>query len=381
MKLLRRRLWLLLVGLTILSYGLLMAGCSAGGAVGGGTAVSPTDDHDDDHDHEDEDDHEDDHHDDDDHDHEHDAEAEMLTLPELAAADLNGSPLKVVATTSIIGDVVAQVGGDAIALTTLMEPGQDPHSFEPSARAFTDVANAHVIFVNGWDLEEALVHDLEEIGAGAPLVAISANIAPLGFGAGEHEDEDEHEGEDEHEHSGADPHVWFSIHSVEQWVENVEHVLSDLDPANAELYESNAAAYLAELEALEEYVDAQLAQIPEENRLLVTNHDSFGYFARDYGFTLIGTIIPGRSTLAEPSARDLTRLIEEMAEHNLCTIFTETTVSDSLAQTVAGELGSCDEVRVLPLYTEAIGLAGSGADSYIGMFRANVDAIVAGLGR
>ncbi len=473
-----------------------------------------------------------------DHDHEHDEEAEMLTLPELDAAELDGEPLRVVATTSIIGDVVSQVGGDAIDLTVLMGPGQDPHSYEPAAQDLTAVADAHIIFINGWNLEEGLVDDLENIGEDALVVPISANIAPLTFGededhspeahsrevceqlhgktaeeeiqsgaeataavefhdedehahgreiitvklnaqadgtyagyllfhseeeqgyaftsaagtiaisdaagvlleAGqvlsiecegmavgslyklpvgeyvvaitganaetiafsaapmhphegeEHHDEhegeehhDEHEGEEHHDehghhhHSGADPHVWFNIHNVEQWVENVEHALSDLDPANAEVYEANTTAYVAELEALEDYAAEQLSQIPEENRFLVTNHDAFGYFADEYDMTVLGTIIPSMSTLAEPSASDLAELITEMEEHNVCTIFTETTVSDALAQTVAAELSGCDEVQVLKLFTGAVGSEGSGAESFIGMFRANVDAIVSGL--
>ena len=305
---------------------------------------------------------------------EHEAEADMLTLPELTAVQLDGAPLKVVATTSIIGDVVAQVGGEVIDLTTLMGPGQDPHSFEPSARELTAVADADVIFVNGWGLEETLVNDLVEIAADVPLVPISANIEPLAFGEADHEEES-----DDHAHGSADPHVWFSVANVQQWVENVQTVFSELDPANAAAYESNATAYLAELTDLENYAETQLAQIPAEKRFLVTNHDSFGYFAEAYDFTVLGTVIPGSSTLAEPSASDLTALVATMAEHNLCTLFTEATVSDSLAKTAAGELTSCDEVQVLPLYTGAIGPAGSGADSFVGMFRANVDAIVAGL--
>ena len=339
---------------------------------------------------------------------EHGSEEEMLMLPELGAADLDGSPLQVVATTSIIGDVVAQVGGDTIELTTLMEPGQDPHGYEPAARDLTAIASSDVIFVNGWNLEERLEDDLDNIGEGVPVIAISANIVPIEFGghSDEHDDEhgdehgdehseeagdehgDEHSEEavdehgdehDHHNHGAFDPHVWFSIHNVEQWATNVAEILSDLDPANADVYAANAAAYIEELEELEAYVEEQLSQIPEENRFLVTNHDTFGYFAHEYGFTVLGTVIPNLSTLAEPSAADLASLITEMEEHGVCTVFTETTVSDALAQTVAGDLSSCDEVKVLPLYTGAIGPEGSGADSYISMFRANVDAIVEGL--
>jgi ABC-type Zn uptake system ZnuABC Zn-binding protein ZnuA len=328
--------------------------------------------------HEEGDEHE--HEEEDEHDHEHEAEAEMLVLPELPAAELNGEPLRVVATTSLIGDVVAQVGGDAIDLTVLIGPGQDSHSYQPAAQDLTAVANAHVIFVNGWNLEEGLVDDLENIGEDVPIVPISANIEPLTFGEDEHDDEgEEHEEEDEHGHSGADPHVWFNIHNVEQWVENVEHVLSELDPANADTYQANAASYATALAELEAYTIAQLDSIPEENRFLVTNHDSFSYFAEAYGFTVLGTVIPSVSTVAEPSASDLADLIAEMEAHNVCTIFTETTVNDALAQTVAAELDGCETVQVLKLYTEAVGSDDSDVDSYISLFRANVNALVAGL--
>ncbi len=116
-------------------------------------------------------------------------ETEILSLPELGAADLDGRLLKVVATTSVIGDVAAQVGGDALELTTLIGPGQDPHSYKPAARDLTALIDAHVVLVNGWNLEEGLVDDLAEIAVNVPVVAISANIAPLAFGKDEHEHE------------------------------------------------------------------------------------------------------------------------------------------------------------------------------------------------
>jgi ABC-type Zn uptake system ZnuABC Zn-binding protein ZnuA len=299
------------------------------------------------------------------------ATQEMLTLPALEAVTLAGQPLRVVATTSIIGDVVAQVGGDAIAQTTLMGAGQNPHSYEPAAKDLTAVSRANVIFINGWDLEEALVDNLKAIGEKAYIVPVSANIEPMPFrspGATIGDDR-----------GSPDPHVWFSIHNVEQWVENIKTILSQLDPANAKTYETNAETYLTELAELDEYAKTQLAVIPPEKRILVTNHSAFGYFARDYDFEVLGTVIPGMSTLAEPSASDLANLIATMQEHGVCTIFTETTVNDTLAQTVAAELSGCADVQVLPLYTGAVGPPGSGADSYIGMFRTNVDTIVEGL--
>lgn len=296
---------------------------------------------------------------------------EMLTLPSLRALDLSGRPLRVVATTSIIGDVVSRVGGDAIELTTLMGPGQNPHSYEPAAKDLAAVSSADVIFVNGWDLEETLVANLKAIGENAVIVPVSANIEPMPFN-----DADAEGGEGQ---ARPDPHTWFSVHNVEQWVKNIEQVLSALDPANAETYAANAKAYLAKLSELDAYAQAKLADIPPEKRVLVTNHGAFGYFARDYDFEILGTVIPGMSTLAEPSASDLADLVATMETHGVCTIFTETTVSDTLAQTVASELSGCDEVKVLPLYTGSVGPPGSGADSYIGMFRANVDTIAEGL--
>lgn len=303
-----------------------------------------------------------------------------LTLPALDASELSGEPLKVVATTSMIGDVVTQVGGEAIELTTLMGPGQDPHTFQPGAQALTAVSQADVIFINGWDLEESLVQDLQRISEGVPVVPISANIEPLPADEDAHIHDDEHEDNENEAHAGsADPHVWFSIAHVKQWTENVAQVLSERDPEHAQTYKDNAAAYQSELDALQAYAEEQFAQIPADKRFLVTNHDSLSYLAHDYGFEVIGTVIPAASTLAEPSASDLADLIAEMDEHNICSIFTEATVSDALAQTVAAELDNCTAVQVLPLYTGAIGPTGSGADSLIGMFRANVDTIVEGL--
>ncbi|MEZ4515730.1 MAG: metal ABC transporter substrate-binding protein [Chloroflexota bacterium] len=308
-----------------------------------------------------------------------------MELPALSPIELDGRPLRVVATTSIIGDVVSQVGGDAIELTTLMGPGQDPHSYEPAAADLTAVANADVIFVNGWDLEEALVSNLANIGEGVAIVPVSAGIEPLPFGEDEHEHEhegeEEHEGEadHEHEHGAADPHTWLDVSNVKQWTSNIATALSALDETHADLFAENAAGYEAELTALDTEVREQLATIPENRRVLVTNHDAFGYFAHAYGFEILGTIIPGASTLAEPTASDLTDLINDMQQEGVCSIFSESTVSDRLGQTVASELSGCDNVQVLQLYTGAIGPEGSGADSYIGMMRANVDTIVSGL--
>ncbi len=296
-------------------------------------------------------------------------ESAILRLPQLEPADLNDNQLRVVATTSIIGDVVAHVGGQAIDLTVLIGAGQDSHSYEPGAQDLTAVADAHVIFINGWDLEEGLLDDLANIAEADILVPVSAGIRPLPFAEG---------AKDEHQHH-EDPHVWFDPQNVQQWVRNIEQVLAALDPANAAVYKANTAAYLQELESLLEYMDEQVTQIPAENRKLVTNHEALGYLAARYDFTLIGTVLPGGSTLAEPSANDLVRLAAAMQESNTCTIFAETTANTQLAQAAAAELDNCEQVQVLSLYTEALNPPGNEADSYISMMKVNVDLLVAGL--
>lgn len=361
---------------------------------------------DEDHDDEDHDDHgdEDDDHDD----HDHSNEGGELMLPELAAASLDGRALRVVATTSIVGDVVANIGGDSIDLTVLMGAGQDPHGYEATPQDLVAMEEADVIFVNGWDLEERLAESIEE-NFDDKYVAISAGIEPIEFGGehghddehgdehdededheegeehdDEHADEDEHAEEDDHDddhaghdHSGADPHVWFDIHHGEQWAENAASVLSTLDPANAANYEGNLAAYAEELEALEEELETIVATLPMEKRQLVTNHDALGYFAAAYDFDIVGTVIPSLSTNAEPSAGELAELIDAMQDAGVCTIFGETTDSNTLAETVAAELNDCENVQVVTIFTGALGEGE--ASSYIGMLRSNMESIVAGL--
>ena len=296
---------------------------------------------------------------------EDDGETAVLSLPPLETADLKGDRLRVVATTSVMGDVIAQIGGGAIDLTVLIEAGQDPHSYEPGARALTAVAEAHVIFVNGWNLEEGLLNNLENVAEAGQIVPISANITPR----------ESETTEPNHHHQ--DPHVWLDPQNVQQWVRNVEQVLTALDPANSEQYAAKTATYRQELEELMVEMDERMVGL--NGRHLVTNHDALGYLVARYDLNVIGTVLPGTSTLAEPSAADLADLATKMTEAQTCTIFAETTANMQLAEAAAAELDSCLQVKVLSLYTGALGLPGSGAESYIGMMRANTQTLAEGL--
>lgn len=300
-----------------------------------------------------------------------------LSLPLVEAAQLDDRPLRIIATTSIIGDVVANVSGSDVELVTLMAHEQDPHAYKPGASELTAVATADVVFVNGWDLEEGLAGDLATIAGEAPVVAVGANIDPILTGDSSHDAGSATEAD--LEHGPVDPHTWFSVPNVEQWVDNIARILGELDPANAASYEKNAQSYLLELEEADRYLHEQINEIPVDRRILVTNHGVFNYFAQEYGFQIIGTVIPANSTQAEPSAGDLAELIKDMEKSSICTIFTDIAANDNLTQTVAAELSDCEEVKIIPLYTGSLGPPGSGADSYTGMLRVNVDKIAEGL--
>jgi len=286
-----------------------------------------------------------------------------LPLPAVAAVPGDG-PLRVVVTTSIIGDIAGRVGGEAIALTTLMAAGQDPHSYQPAAADLAAAADADLIFVNGWGLEEGLIADLDAAGD-APLVPVSAGIAPRPSSADAH---------------AADPHVWQDVANVMQWVDNIAAMLSAARPADADAFAANADALRAELAVLDDDIRAATAAIPAARRVLVTNHDTLAYFAAAYDFRVLGSVIPGASTLAEATAANLAALADAMNAAGVCSLFVETTAADQLARALSEELDGCDTVRVLSLYSDALGPPGSGADSYAGMMRANVATIVAALG-
>lgn len=287
-------------------------------------------------------------------------------MPELSAVTLGeGEKLQVVATTNIVGDVVNNVGGDRIELTTLMRVGIDPHSYVPTPSDTAAIHDAHVVFANGVGLEENLEEMFESAGGDAVEVHVSHGLelreAQEGY-------EREREG---HSHEGADPHVWFDVKNVIHWVGTIEHTLSALDPANAQVYEANAGAYVHELEELDAWVMEQVAIIPEANRRLVTNHPVFAYFAARYGLEQLGAVYPV-SPSSEPSAQDIAELERAIREVGVPAVFAERTVNPKLAEQVTQDTG----VELVPLYTGSVGDPGSGVESYIELMRYDVNAIV-----
>jgi ABC-type Zn uptake system ZnuABC Zn-binding protein ZnuA len=337
--------------------------------------------------------------------HAHEAATVPAELPTFAAVDLSdGRKLQVVATTNIVADVVTQVAGDSIDLYAMLPVGADPHSYQPTPQDLRALTDADVIFINGLGLEEAMALTLEEFEA--KTVVVNTGIEAVEFGGEEtheehadeehadeehadeeHADEEhadeEHADEEhadeaghDHAHDGADPHSWFSVHAVEKWTHNIHHVLSDLDPANAEAYESAASAYAEELEALHAELVTLVDALPTEKRKLVTDHDSLGYLAAEYGFEVVGSVIPSFSTLAEPSAQDLAELQEQIRAEGVTAIFVGTTINPRQETQMAEDLG----IQVVSIYTGSLSEADGPAATYIDFMRYNVGKIVGALG-
>ena len=289
-------------------------------------------------------------------------------LAELEPVPLgSGERLKVVATTNIVGDVVSQIGGEQIALTTLMGIGVDPHSYVPTPAGTAAIHDGHVVFANGAGLEAELEEMFENAGGDAIQVHLSQELELRHAEDGPAEADHDHGPEEE----SLDPHAWFDVQNVIRWVETIEQTLSVLDPANAESYQANAVAYVEELENLDAWVVEQVATIPQANRKLVTNHPAFGYLAGRYGLEQVGTVYPV-SPSAEPSAQDIAALQDTILEYGVPAVFTESTVNPKLAQQVAQDTG----VKLVALYSGSLGGPGSGAESYIALIRYDVQAIV-----
>ncbi|MFQ3662692.1 MAG: zinc ABC transporter substrate-binding protein [Chloroflexaceae bacterium] len=418
-------------------------------------------------------------------------EAPAAAQPTAAPAP-QAQPLNVVATFSILGDFVQQVAGDRVVLTTLVGPGSDAHTYEPTPRDSATLAQADLLFENGLEFEtwidqlyaasqsraqrvvvskritplpvsdHALEHACEHFddpptavtagasaavpddhthyqialpgGAGAvalkldeesevtfylgtdvpfallagasPLapektrtvgeacpaiaVAYTYDLAPgdysarFGPGAGEQvallwerAGEHMHGGEqDTHGHGEYDPHVWQDPNNARLIVESIRDALVAADPANATTYEANAASYLAELNELDAYIAQEVAQLPEERRKLVTNHDTLGYFAYRYGFTIVGTALGVTTEQADPSAGEIARLVEDIRASGVPAIFVENVSNPALMETIAREAG----VTLAPsLFTDALGKPGSAGETYLSMMRYNVRTIVAAL--
>lgn len=276
--------------------------------------------------------------------------------------------LKVVASTTIVGDVVAQVGGGLIDLTVLFPTGADPHTFEPRPQDIAALSDAQVVIISGLGLEEALEPVLEANVKGT-IIHASDGIDVLAF------DGEVPEQDGEHAHESGDPHTWTDPNNVIVWTENIAAALSEADPSNADAYRTNADAYIASLRELDSWIRSEVAQIPVERRKLVTDHRALGYFADEYGFEQVGALVGAFSTNAAPSAQELAALEETIKLQNVTAVFVGNEVNPQLAEQVAQDTGT----KLVYLYTGSLSEAGGEADSYLNFMRYNVNAIVGAL--
>ena len=342
----------------------------------------------------------------DDHQHADEHDHGIVHAEDVAALDLDGRPLTVVASNSILGDVVSRVAGSVAEVELIIPVGQNPHGYQPVPRDIATVETADIVFVNGFGLEEGLLETLETNATGY-IVEASETIAGIegrehDHGEHDHEhdhdhddhddhddhsdhdhddhDHDDHDDHSDHDHGPIDPHVWFDPLNVVSWVSVIETALSNADPANAEQYRRNAESYRSELETLHEDMRAAFADIPEQRRKLVVDHSAMAYFAERYDFEEIGAIIPDTSDQAEPSSRDLAALVEVIREEQAPAIFVGETAGEGirgLAAAVTAEVGT--PVRVGQLLTGSLTAPdGPGAD-YLSFMRHNLRQIVENL--
>lgn len=310
------------------------------------------------------------------------------TAPAVAQTPETGDePLNVVASFSILGDLVENVGGERVDTVTIVGAGVDAHTFDPSPDDVASIADAALVFEIGIGFETWLDDMYAASGSEANRVVVTEGLDLIrateegheheaeGSPAAEHESD----GEADHEHGEFDPHVWHDVTNAMLMVEIIRDALITTDPAHAETYEANAAAYLVELRELDDFIFEHVAALPEERRRLVTSHDTFGYFARRYDFEVAGTALGSLSTEAgDPSAEEVSELVAEIQAAGVPAIFAENVSNPDLMASIAAEAG----VELVPaLYTDALGEPGSEGDAYVGMIRYNVTAIVSALGQ
>jgi len=269
----------------------------------------------------------------------------------------------VVATSTIIQDLTEQVGGDEIELTGILQPGADPHVYEPVPADSQALEAADLILYNGYNLEPGLIKQINAAGVNANKFAVGEVVTPLDF---------DYQGTKE-----PDPHVWGDAENGIKMVNSIRDQLIALSPEDEEEFNQNAARLTEELQQLDSWISQQIQTIPVQQRQLVTTHDAFQYYARAYGLQVTGTLI-GISTEEQPSARTIKSLADGIKATQVPAIFAETTINPDLIKTVAQEAGV--KLAAEELYSDSIGAAGSDGDTYVKMLAANTRTVVEALG-
>jgi len=272
-----------------------------------------------------------------------------------------GSPRPDILTTStILADIARNVAGDQLVTESLVPFGADPHSYQPVPQDTKKVNETKVLIVNGADYERSLASLLATAGDKKTLIEASAGLRRI---------------TDPNNDQEVDPHLWLDPSNVIVYVDNIREGLTQFNPDGADLYQANARAYITQLQELDAWINGQVAQIPPQRRVLVTNHDSVEYFAERYGFKVVGTVIGSISSDASPSAQQMADLVDRIKLFEVPAIFLDTADNPTLAQQIAAETG----VKVVTdLHFESL-TEGAPAGTYIDMMRYDVTKIVEAL--
>ncbi|MGV8839307.1 MAG: metal ABC transporter solute-binding protein, Zn/Mn family [Bauldia sp.] len=281
----------------------------------------------------------------------------ILVLGAFATPAVAQAPLPVVASFTILGDLVSVIGGDRVAVTTLVEAGGDAHVFEPGTRDARAVGDATIVFANGLGFDPWMERLAASVGYAGPLVVASAGVTPLPFGE-----------------EGEDPHAWQSVANVRLYVTNIAEALVAADPAGEATYRANLVAYLGELDGLEAEIVAAVAALPEANRTIITSHDAFGYFADAYGLTFLAPV--GVSTEAEATPAVVAALIDQIRATGVLAVLIETMTDPRLIEQIAAETGA---VVGGELYADALSPPDGPAPTYLAMMRHNIGTITGAL--
>lgn len=286
----------------------------------------------------------------------------LAALPFSSAANAQ-EKLPVVASFSILGDLVRAVGGERVAVTVLVGPGGDAHVYAPTPADAKAVAAARLVIANGLGFEGWMRRLLQSAGAKAPLLEAAKGAAAVADKGGHG-----------HSHGAADPHAWQSVANAKLYAANIRDALVAADPAGKAAYEANAAAYLAELDVLEAEIRREVAALPAERRRVITSHEAFGHFQAAYGIRFIAP--RGISTEAEASAQDMARLIQQIRREKVPAVFLETISDQRLVQQIARETGAALGGT---LFSDSLSPPDGPAPTYIRMMRHNIRTIAAAL--
>lgn len=278
--------------------------------------------------------------------------------------------LNVVATTSMMADLMDIIGGENVDVTGLMGPGIDPHDYQPSTSDVNAMTAADIVAYNGLMLEERFVEVFEQLEQQGVFTIIAENAL---------DESDLLDPEEEEEDLEYDPHIWFSITHWESVTEHVADQLSEKDPENEDYYQANATDYLAELQELREYVEGRVEEVPEQSRYLVTAHDAFQYFGEEFGFEVVG--LQGLNTQTEAGTGDISRLADFLVDNEINAVFVESSVSPRNIEALieAARSRGHEVENAGELYSDALGSEEDGTDTYLEMYRSNIDTIVDGL--